>query len=164
MIALVAVWTHYWKREMVEQGEGTFVGHTASSVFRQRGVVAGDRMYVISVSGGRLRVVGRLDVENVVTQQQADELFGRPVWAGAEHVIARPGSGTPRRKDAYVAEDRAGEIEFVGPDGGVMPLKVNRAGRPDVLSLQGVREITPKTAVLFDHVLGLKAAADGEAR
>ncbi len=163
MIALVAIWTHYWKREMVEQGEGTFVGHTTSNMFRQRGVAAGDRLYVISVSGGRLRIVGRLDVENVVTQQQADELFGRPMWPGPEHVIARPGSGTPRRSDAYVADDRLADIEFVGTDGEVVPPKVNRAGRPDVLSLQGVREITTKTALLFDQVLGVKTS-DSETR
>ena len=87
MIALVAIWTHYWKREMVEQGEGTFVGHSASGMFRQRGVQPGDRLYVVSVSGGRLRIVGRLDVEDVVSQQRANELFGRPVWEGEEHVI-----------------------------------------------------------------------------
>ena len=158
MIAPVAIWTHYWKREMVEQGEGTFVGHTASNGFRQRGVAAGDRLYVISISGGRLRVVGRLDVEDIVTQQRATELFGRTMGDGTEHIVARPGSGTPRRSDAYVASQRLGEVEFVGPDGEVMPPKLNRSGQPDVLALQGVREITLKTALLFDQALGLKAS------
>ncbi len=161
MIALVAIWTHYWKRDMVERGEGTFVGHTASNGFRQRGVAAGDRLYVISISGGRLRIVGRLDVEDIVTQKRADELFGRPMRDGAEHIVARPGSGTPRRTDAYLAPQRLGEVEFVGPDGEVVPPKLNRTGQPDVLALQGVREITLKTALLFDHVLGLKAS-DGD--
>jgi hypothetical protein len=158
MIAPVAIWTHYWKRDMVERGEGTFVGHTTSNGFRQRGVAAGDRLYVISISGGRLRIVGRLDVEDIVTQQRANELFGRPLRDGVEHIIARPGSGTPRRTDAYLAPQRLGEIEFVGPDGEVVPPKLNRTGQPDVLALQGVREITLKTAQLFDHVLGLKAS------
>ena len=158
MIALVAIWTHYWKREMVDQGEGTYVGHTVSSVFRQRGVAAGDRMYVISVAGGRLRIVGRLDVEDVVTQQRADELFGRPMWEGRDHVVARPGSSTSRRTDAYVADTRVGEIEFLGPGGELISPKLNRKGHPDVLTLQGVREITPRTAVLFDQVLGLKSS------
>ncbi len=160
MIALVATWTHYWKREMVEKGEGTFVGHSASGVFRQRGVQPGDRMYVISVAGGRLRVVGRLDVEDVVTQQRADELFGRPMWEGAEHVVARPGSGTARRTDAYLATKRLAEVEFVGADGEVVAVKINRSGQPDVLGLQGVREITLRTALLFDQVLGLKSSDD----
>jgi len=154
----VTIWTHYWKREMVEQGEGIYVGHTASAGFRQHGVQTGDRMYMISVAGGRLRIVGRLDVEDVVSQQRADELFGRPMWQGAEHVVARPGSGTLRRTDAYVPESRLGEVEFVGPDGVVSALKINRLGHPDVLSLQGVREIAPKSALLFDQVLGLKAS------
>ena len=158
MIAPVAIWTHYWKREMVDQGEGTFVGHTASNGFRQRGVTAGDRLYVISIAGGRLRVVGRLDVEEIVTQQRANELFGRTMRGGAEHIVARPGSGTPLRTDAYLASQRLGELEFVGPDGEVVPPKLNRSGHPDVLALQGVREITPKTAVLFDQLLGLKTS------
>ncbi len=160
MIAIVPIWTHYWKREMVELGEGTFVGHSASGSFRQRGVQAGDRLYVISVAGGRLRIVGRLDVEDVVTQQRADELFGRPMWPGAEHVVARPGSGTPRRTDAYVSARRLGDIEFVGADGDLTPPKVNPSGQPDVLALQGVREITLKTALMFDQVLGLKASTE----
>ena len=113
------MWAHYWKRERAEDGEGTFVGHSASSVFRQRGVKSGDRMYVISVLGGRLRVIGRLDVEDVVTQKRADELFGRHVWEGTDHVVARPGSGTPRRLDAFVPDARLDELEFVGPDGDV---------------------------------------------
>lgn len=158
MIALVAIWTHYWKREMVEQGEGTYVGHTVSSVFRQRGVEAGDRMYVISVAGGRLRIVGRLDVEDVVSQQRADELFGRPMWEGRDHVVARPGSGTLRRTDAYVTDSRINEIEFVGPAGALIVPKLNRHGHPEVLTLQGVREITARTAMLFDQVLGLKSS------
>jgi len=153
----VTIWTHYWKREMVERGEGTFVGHSASNGFRQRGVRTGDRMYVISIAGGRLRIVGRLDVEDVVSQQRADELFGRPMWEGAEHVVARPGSGTPRRTDAYLPDARVADVEFVA-DGVTVALKINRLGNPDVLSLQGVREITPKTALLFDQVLGLKAS------
>jgi len=158
MIAPVAIWTHYWKREMVEHGEGTFVGHTAANSFRQRGVTAGDRLYVISIAGGRLRVVGRLDVEDIVTQQRANELFGRPVRAGIEHIVARPGSGTPRRADAYLPPHRFAEVELVGAEGEVTPAKVNAHGHPDVLALQGVREITPKTALLFDQVLGLKAS------
>ena len=141
---------------MVEQGEGMYVGHTAASGFRQRGVQTGDRMYVISVVGGRLRVVGRLDVEDVVSQERADELFGRPMWQGVEHVVARPGSGTPRRTDAYVPNRRLADVEFAASDGTVAALKINRLGHPDVLSLQGVREITARTAVLFDQVLGLK--------
>ncbi len=160
MIALVATWTHYWKREMVEQGEGTFVGHSASGVFRRSGVQPGDRLYVISVAGGRLRIVGRLDVEDVVNQKRADELFGRPVWEGAEHVIARPGSGTPRRTDAYLAAHGLVDVEFVDADGDIVPPKLNLAGHPDVLWLQGVREITARTALLFDQVLGVKTTED----
>lgn len=154
------MWAHYWKRERAEDGEGTFVGHSASSVFRQRGVKSGDRMYVISVLGGRLRVIGRLDVEDVVTQKRADELFGRHVWEGTDHVVARPGSGTPRRLDAFVPDARLDELEFVGPDGDVIAAKVNRLGHVDVLNLQGLREITPRAAKLLDQLLGLKSDMD----
>jgi hypothetical protein len=156
----VTIWAHYWKRERVEDGEGTFVGHSASSVFRQRGVKAGDRMYVVSVLGGQLRVIGRLDVEDVVTQQRADDLFGRHVWEGTDHVVARPGSGTQRRLDAFLPASRIGEFEVVGANGEVMPVKLNRLDQVDVLSLQGLREITARTATLFDHVLGLKPDMD----
>jgi hypothetical protein len=155
----MTLWAHYWKRDRAEDGEG-FVGHSASSVFRQRGVRTGDRMYVISVLGGRLRVIGRLDVEDVVTQKRADELFGHHVWEGTEHVVARPGSGTPRRLDAFVPDGRLGEVELVGSDGAVSAVKVNRLGHIDVLNLQGLREITTHTANLFDHVLGLKPEFD----
>ena len=78
------------------------------------------------------------------------------MWEGPEHVVARPGSGTPQRTDAYISDGRLADIEFVGPDGEPMPPKLNRSGHPDVLSLQGVREITSKTGTLFDQVLGLK--------
>jgi hypothetical protein len=154
------MWAHYWKRQRAEDGEGTYVGHSASSVFRERGVKTGDRMYVISVLGRRLRVIGRLDVEDVVTQARADELFGRHVWEGTDHVVARPGSGTPRRLDAFVPDTRLGEIEFVGADGEIVAAKVNRLGHIDALNLQGLREITPRAAKLFDQLLGLKPDMD----
>jgi hypothetical protein len=154
------MWAHYWKRERAEDGEGTFVGHSASSVFRQRGVKSGDRMYVISVLGGRLRVIGRLDVEDVVTQKRADELFGRHLWEAPEHVVARPGSGSQRRLDAFVPDHRLSELELVGPDGEAVIAKLNRHGQVDVLNLQGLREITPRAATLFDQVLGLKPEFD----
>ena len=114
---------------------------------------------MISISGGRLRIVGRLDVEDIVTQKRADELFGRPMRDGAEHidraarVRARRAAPTPTsRRNAWARSSSS------APMARWFRRSSTAVGSPTCCALQGVREITLKTAQLFDHVLGLKAS------
>jgi len=81
--------------------------HTAGGQFRACGVTAGDRVYVVANQGGQLVLLGRLTVNRIVDQHEADRHFGRRVYEAPDHLL---GSGTALRLDRGVPEDIARAI------------------------------------------------------
>src|SRR4051794_3169841 len=88
----------------------TTLNHAANAQFRARGVVPGDRVYVVATEQGSLLLLGRLDVERVVDQAQAERSFREPVYEAPDHLI---GTGTELRLDRVVPEHIARDIERV---------------------------------------------------
>jgi hypothetical protein len=87
---------------------GATLSHTANAQFAARGVRPGDRVYVVATERGRLLLLGRLDVERVVDQAEAERLLGPDVYEAPDHLIGR---GTELRLDRLVPEDIARQIE-----------------------------------------------------
>ena len=154
-------YTHYWTRGTIKSREtmpDPFepLIHTASAEFRSRGVGPGDTVYVINLNGGRLRVVARMVVDLVVDQRQAEQLLGdENLWDAPDHCIARKGTATPSRYDAYLTDSQLAKFRFVAADGKAQGPKRRQDGKIEPQSFRSpVREITPQTAALLDSVLG----------
>jgi hypothetical protein len=60
--------THYWQNDTVERHRASgynLLKYAASNVFVDRGVDAGDIVYPVTVFGGALYLLGRLEAERV---------------------------------------------------------------------------------------------------
>jgi hypothetical protein len=159
---LVTAWTHRWTREQVSSEEQNLpasglLDHTAGNTFCQRGVVAGDAVYIITFYEDDLRVIGRLTVDDVVDRRTAvRRLREKRLYRASDHVLASAGTATGYHFDAIVPRSKIGNIEFIKVDGKKSGVKYNRTGRVEQQTFRGVREITAATAKIFDGVLGPK--------
>lgn len=119
-----------------------------------RDVGPGDTVYVVNFFRGELYVVGRLVVDQIVNRAQAEHILGTTdLWEAREHVIGRKGDSTFMRFDAVIPAAQLPQIEFVASDGSIHPPARNRHGAVDPQAFRGVREITRKTAKLFERCL-----------
>lgn len=123
------------------------LSHTASSQFEKVGVEPGDDVYIVSTSGGRLLLVGRLAVEEVLTQAEAERRFGPNVYEARRHLI---GAEADLHHDLVVPEETARQIERVTKK--FIKIAPDRY-KVDGLSLMSTGAITPASAALFDELL-----------
>ena len=94
----MASFTHYWEGNtcdaMFADGlDGDTLDHAADKLFTQRGVGPGDKIYVVNNLRGNLVLIGRLEVDKIVSQAEAERVLGdNNLWDAPEHVIAKPGT------------------------------------------------------------------------
>jgi len=159
----MAYFTHYWKydtldfhEELIADGDlPTGLDHTAGEQFHAREVRSRDWIYIVSFKQAQLRVVARLQVDRIVSESEAEQIFPYELWEASEHVVAVDGSGSPIRFDAVVAKGEVGAIRFIDADGARLAPKRDRHGDVNPQTFRGVRKITEATAVMFDKVLGV---------
>jgi hypothetical protein len=165
IILAVRFWTHYWTHEtttfdqvLVESGEiPSALDHTAGNSFRKRGVRPGDGVYVVSYHHGSIRLVGRLVVETIVDQRAAKRALSYEPWDADDHLLADRGELRDRYFDLWLTDAQVRQLEFVGRGGKVVRAKFNRRGDPDQQTLRSVREVTDRTASLFEELLDARA-------
>jgi hypothetical protein len=136
--------------------------HTASDVFRARGVQRGDRVFVAEVVDGQLQLIGRIVVADVVNQEEAEETIDHEVWDARDHLIAVPGASL-MADGRPVAPDIAAELRFlqktgrVGRDGApryrLTKLKLNPEGRLEGQTTRTVRRLVEESAASLEELL-----------
>jgi len=68
------------------------LSHTANDQFRDVRVAPGDRVYVVGTRAGELLLLGRITVERIVDQDEAERHFGHPVYVASDHLLGHPTS------------------------------------------------------------------------
>jgi hypothetical protein len=155
----MSFWTQYWTpatvdREKAGIEDGDYddkFDHTAGNMFRKRGVAAGDVVYVVSLIKGTIHIIGRMVVNKIVDQAEAERERGPDLWEADDQILAKQPSSR-LRFDVVVPAERLNELEFVNKKG-TLPLAYNRHGGVDQQTLRGLRELTASTAGLFDSLL-----------
>jgi hypothetical protein len=66
---------------------GEPLGHAASNQYGRMGIVPGDVLYIAYLDYKLLHLLGRLPVEQLLTQAQAEQRFGMPVWEASLHAV-----------------------------------------------------------------------------
>ena len=139
---------------MSEDTEKT-LRHTASNMFRDRGISKGDAVYIVTVKQGKLLLLTRLTVANVCGIEGAARLLGRDpegLWEAADHIVAE--SPAPVRPSFEVPVPLAitQQLRFKGyPQS--KPLRFVAPGILDQQTLRGVRELDYGSAQLLDKFL-----------
>src|ERR1017187_4014004 len=89
-------WTHYWTQPTLaahREQSGDELLHTSGNQFLDHGVSIGDVVYCVSTLEGSMILIGRVKVDKVVSQEEADKEFDEPVWPATDHLVARKGNG-----------------------------------------------------------------------
>jgi hypothetical protein len=147
----MTAYTHYWKNDTWDEQLGQQLEHAASNAFRARGVRKGDRVFVVTIREGQLFVGGRLVVDKVTTQKDAEKLLGTALWTARDHIVARNPLGV--LQPVPVPNKIARRLRFV-PDS---DLVWSSPGELDRQTLRGVRRLSDESAALLDDILAKKA-------
>ncbi len=154
----MASFTHYWEGNtcdamFADELDGEMLNHTAGKLFTQRGVGPGDKVYVVNNLRGNLVLIGRLEVDKIVSQAEAERLLGdNNLWDAPEHVIAKPGTATPMRFQRIVPIELTKQLMFQGAKG-FEPPKFEQDDRLDRQTLRGVRRLSDGSARLLESQL-----------
>ncbi len=148
--------THYWSRETVDSYvgddvEGTPLDHSAGALFTQRGIAAGDVVYVVTTKLGRLFLLGKLKVADILfSDRAAAKRLGYKPWPAKQHLIAS--ECTPTRLQLEVPTQIVSDLMFASAEG-YAPPKFSSPGVLDRQTLRGVRELDATSANRLDALL-----------
>jgi hypothetical protein len=157
--------THYWTNATLSytfqrNGNATqLLGHTASNEFRKRGIASGDFLYVVSMVKGCVHLVGRIEVDAILSLQEAQvRLETNNLWEAEDHAIAKPGTSRAASPDLEVPFEIAQTLRFKTsnkrePERGLVFSGPGKRA-VDKQTLRTVRELTARSAVTLDELLG----------
>lgn len=138
-------WEELTSRESV-------LDHTAGSQFRRRGLRKGDFLYVVTNERGRLRLIGRMRIFDVLDQRDAAAFLGQSdLWEAPDHCVAKRESAKPIHRRLIVPNRILRQIRFETKNGERAP--VFRGARLDPQTLRAVRELTADSGALLDGLL-----------
>lgn len=153
----MASYTHYWTNTTCENAlaignDGKPLNHTAGNMFRK--VEKGDHVYVVTVLGGQLHLIGKMTVSKIANSDaEAARLLGTDnLWSADRHLIATNGECTRQVVGRKVPLDVAKKLTFESPDG-PRSLKFTSSGALDQQTLRGVRKLTRSSVELLNSVL-----------
>lgn len=154
----MAYFTHYWEAETCHRHDDSgdyLLEGIAGNQFLRRGVAPGDTVYIVNVLGGRLRLLSRITIDKIVSEQEAKKKFGDDVYPGKDQCLGKPGHSTPVSVSRYVPADVVRRLSFVNSKGKEVPPKFRDADSEslDGQTLRGVRQLTEGSAKLLDSAL-----------
>jgi hypothetical protein len=155
--------THYWNNDTWYSNRDTWYSnrgserdtcnHTAGNMFRKRKVAREDFIYIVTVEGGQLFLGGRMQVNEIISRDQAIELLGHDdLWEAEDQVIAIPGTGTAMRFDRIVPMETVERLRCVNGND-EKGLAFRTPTELDGQTLRGVRELTPESARILDALI-----------
>ena len=143
-------YVHYWNPRSVKDffesiGEGgdNRLNHTASDLFTH--VEPGDFVWIVTIEKPRrLRLLGRIIVDQIMNQAEMNARSGKEVWDAKYHVV-------PARYDEHPVReiditDLSAHLRFMGSNTRLPP---NYTGQ----SFQALRQLTQQTAELLGRRL-----------
>jgi hypothetical protein len=141
----------YWKPEQVhwDDPSSQLLDHAASQQYHK--LRADDRVYLLTSDAGKLYLVGRIIVDAVVSQQEAESRLGRgDLWEADYHILAAPGTAMPAT--VVECEDALRKLYIVSsgqPQQIKEPITAQR--------FQAMRQISPGSATVLDDLLSSHA-------
>jgi hypothetical protein len=152
-------YTQYWSKEWLRDEriiEDELLNHTAGNqFFKKWGVIPGDFIYIVTVNKGQLYLMGRMEVDKVCSQKEAEKLLGTSdLWEGKDHLIAKPDPEI-LRFDRQVPLDVTKRLRFLSPTGKIRSLVFTSPTELDRQTLRGVRKLTSESAAELDRLLAV---------
>lgn len=134
----------YWKVQQADENSDKPLEHTASAQFEK--VSAGDVLWIVTIRNHHLKLLGRLHVAKLVSQQEAERHFNDEALYEAQfHAIAK--DGTVEKIREIETQDLAIQLRFNSDRD---RLTLARPGRTDGKQLQSIRELTNESVALLE--------------
>lgn len=141
------------------RNEGRPLIYAASNQYPKVGLVPGDILFITYLDEGRMMLIGRLPVAEVITRGDAVRLRGTDIWDADWWAVAREQEADRHVFDAAVPPDVVRRLRFVTRTGAKSSLRVNPDGQVNGQALQAVRRLTPESADLLTSLIDHRAAA-----
>jgi hypothetical protein len=155
-------WTCHWQSRLWRDdinAEFDPIDGSGSNQFRKRGVAPGDVVYIVSLSGGRLYLGGRMPVRRIVSRPEAVRIFGTDnLYEADEWVIDEERSGTPLHLHRRLAPEVTRQIRCIMADGSERGLCFVDQDNLDGQATRGIRRLAPESAELFDRIIAVTDA------
>jgi hypothetical protein len=122
--------------------------HTAGNQFEKRNVQPGDYIYVVTVVNHQLYLIGRLQVDRICSQIEAEHILKTTnLWEAGEHAIAKNGTAIPMWHNLLIPRKSAESLIFITQKG------FTSLGPVDGRKLQTIRELAEESAKTLDKML-----------
>jgi len=147
----------YWKVDQADVNRGSPLNHAASAQYYR--VSPGDRLWIVTIRDHRFKLLGRLSVERIVSQKEAEQLLGKDIYEAEWHALAVP--STLEHVSETDIQDLAKTLRFKS---GHDKLALNDEGGVDGKQIQTLRELTADSAQLLAERLERRSATSNGQR
>lgn len=137
----------YWKPNQIPLMVGKPLDHAGSAQFRR--VSPGDVVWIVTVHDGRLKLLGRIWVTDVVSRKNAIKRFG-DAYDAPLHIVASP--QTVLTTVEIDIQHLADQLEFESAKHSKLSLE--DADHTDGKQLQALRRLTYGSAMMLARELG----------
>lgn len=151
---MTSYFTHYWTNntwDFIDGESEGYLDHTASNLFRARGVRIGDWIYIVTVKKGILLVAAKLRVDHLVGRYEAQRILSSSdLWEADDHVISDKERST--NYDCRIPKSVYPNLYFESSNR-PQPPRLKNGGLLDQQTLRGVRQLTSGGAKLLDQYM-----------
>lgn len=155
MAEFTYLWTNRCRLNMIEAGcEGEPTDIAAGNVFTKRGIRKGDAVYIVTVNGGNVYLVGRMKVKRIWDREDWEAGPGRDnpnLWDGDEVIEGE--DGTPLRFESTIPATVLKALRFTDGGGREKGLAMEGSKLADPQSIRSVRRLTYESARELDKLL-----------
>ena len=149
-------YTHYWVEKHNDDLQGKPLRCVSSNEFRERHIVAGDKIYCVTQHDGKLFLIARMIIDKVASTTEASKFLGWkvPYADRADHCVCSPAHGSPILFDRELTIDVANQLRFEREVGKNTRISFAPNGTPRLQTLRKVRRLTPDSAATLDRLIG----------
>ena len=155
-------WDRRWREYEAEGMEGQPMVHAASNNFERMRAEVGDTVYVVGNRDGRMILIGRMTIDHVVSQAEAEFRLGRELIDKRAHVLTDAPESIVRF-DREVPEAVARGLRAI--TGAGVKFETDVGYRLSPQALMPMLRLTPESARALDDLLeempGGRTGSDG---
>lgn len=144
-------WDNHSAKHTLENGRDEPLDHTAGNHLDPKTVRSGDVVYVVTVRDGTIRLIGRMVVDRIVGQREAERLLKDRLYTARHHVIAAKGQSSQIR-DREIPGRIVRQLRFETAQG---TTKVTFKDRGQVArqAMRKPRRLTAESASILDEFI-----------
>jgi hypothetical protein len=142
----------FYEQSLLENNpQAQLLNHTASSMFRRRGVSAGDHLYIVTVLSGCLYLAGKMEIGEIVSFEEASRrLNDKNLFKASDHLLASRVTALDYMRN--VPWQITVRLRFFRGRR-LASLKFTKPGQLDTQTLRGIRQMPEETARTLDNLL-----------